>query len=156
MSSLPPEIIWKAPEFKYYAKGVGWYGVSILIAILLVFFAIWQKNFLFALFVAVAELALVSWAKRQPAILEFRINKKGVGIGNVKFYPYEELAGFHVRESPGDSELVLKAKSRLHPYIKISIFDKDTSEIKDFLKELLPEIEYNESLSDDIVRKIGF
>ncbi len=156
MNPRPQEIIWRAPEFKYYAKGIGWYATSIFISALLVIFAIWQKNLLFVLFVLIAEASLIFWAKRPPLFLEFRINKKGVGIGDIKFYPYEELVGFCVKESPGDSELVLKTKSRLHPYIKISILDKDAQEIKDYLEEFLSEEEYQESLSDDIVRKIGF
>lgn len=151
------EFIWKAPEFKYYAKSASWYWLSFLVVGILILFAIWQKNLLFIIFIIIAEIAVIIWAKRSPQDIEFKIDKNGIRIGEIKFYPYEDLIGFHIKENPGDaSELILKTKSRLHPYIKITILDKDIPEMKDYLKEFLPEIEYEESLSDGIARIIGF
>ena len=157
MEKILKEIIWKAPEFKYYPKSVAWYGLSAAISVLLILFAVWQKNLLFGIFVIIAELTLISWANRQPKTLEFKIDKKGVAIGQIKFYQYEELTGFHIHDDlRGGLELILKTKSKLNPYVRINIIDKDIPEMKSFLKQFIPEIEYKESLSEDINRIIKF
>lgn len=151
------EIIWHAPEFKYQSKDISWYWLSIIAASILTLVSLWQKNLLFAIFIIIAETMLVIWAKELPKNLQFKLDKKGVHIGRIKSYNYEELSGFHIIEDEDKTgELILKTKNKLHPYIKILIASKDIPEIKEFLKNHLEEIDYEESLSDGISRMIGF
>ena len=49
-------IVWQIPEYEYRSKDVSWYWISLIAAIVLFAFAIWQKNFLFAIFVVIAFL----------------------------------------------------------------------------------------------------
>jgi len=151
------EIIWQAPEFQYRHKELEWYWLSIIAAGILFLFALWQKNLLFAIFIVIAEIMLIVWANELPKNLQFKINKNGVQIGGLKSYYFEELGGFHICEKEGGwGELVLKTRNKLHAYVKILVFNKDIPEIKKFLKEKLPEMEYQESLSDHLGRRIGF
>ena len=152
------EITWYAPEFRYQHKDLSWYWFSIIGAGVLFLIALWQKNLLFAVFVIVAELMVIIWAKEFPKNIRFKLDKKGVQIGNLKSYFYEELDGFHIHEPDEDgiAELILKTNRRLHPYVKILIIQTDAPQIKEFLKEHLPEIEYEESLSDNLAKMIGF
>lgn len=150
------EIIWQAPEFEYQHKDVSWYWLTIIGSGFLVLLSLWQKNFLFAIFVVMAETMLVFWAKEFPKTLQFKINHHGIQLGRLKSYSYEELDGFHILELGGQSELILKTRHKLHPYVKILILQEGSEEIKNFLKERLPEIEYEESLSDHLFKRIGF
>ncbi len=151
------EIIWQAPEFKYQSKDISWYWLSIIAASILTLISLWQKNLLFAIFIIIAETMLIILAKEFPKNLQFKLDKKGIYIGKIKSYQYEELAGFHIIEDMDKTgELILKTKNKLHPYIKILIVDKDIPEIKTFIKNHLEEINYEESLSDGISRIIGF
>lgn len=151
------EIVWNAPEFQYRYKDASWYLLSVAITVILVLLAIWQKNILFAIFVIIAELTIIHWAKRVPKILEFKISNRGVGIGKIKFYPYEELIGFHIRDNQdGAEELILATKSKINPFIKISIPNQDIPEMKELLKKFLNEVEYEESVIDVFIRMIGF
>lgn len=152
------EIVWRAPEFEYHAKGAAWYWLSLGIAALLLAFSVWQKNLLFALFVVIAEAAILYWARRVPKTLEFRINSSGIAIGHIKFYAYEELEGVLIREavSHRGAELILKTQSRLNPYRKINIQEKDIPDIKKLLPSSLKEIEYEDSLADFLLNRIGF
>ena len=152
------EIIWYAPEFKYHHKELGWYWLSIIAAGILFLVSLWQKNLLFGIFIVVAELLVIIWAKEFPKNIRFKLDKKGIQISNLKFYSYEELEGFHVHEPDNDGigELILKTNKRLHPYLKILIDQDDLEEAKEFLKQHLPEIEYEEPVSEAISRIIGF
>ena len=151
------KIIWHAPEFKYQSKDISWYWLTIIAAGILFLISLWQKNLLFVIFIIIAETMLVIWAKDLPRNLQFKLDKKGVHIGKIKSYQYEELNGFHIIEDTDETgELILKTKNKLHPYEKILIASKDIPEIKAFLKNHLEEIDYEESLSDGISRMIGF
>lgn len=161
------EIIWTAPEFKYHQKDVSWYWLSILAAAVIILISLWLKNFLFAIFVVIAEIVLISWAKRQPKNIKFGINEKGISIGEAKFYEYKELKGFFLKEGPAarpahlsgqgpEGELILKTNFKIEPYIKIFVFNGDIPEIKSFLKNHLEEIEYTESLHEAISKIIKF
>ena len=152
------EITWYAPEFKYHHKELGWYWLSIIGSGVLFLISLWQKNLLFGIFVVIAELMVIIWAKEFPKNIRFKLSGKGLEIGKMKSYSYEELDGFHIHEEDEDgfSELILKTNKRFHPYLKALADKDDIAEIKDYLKNHLPEIEYEEPASEAISRIIGF
>lgn len=153
----PKEISWQAPEFRYRYKDESWYWLTIMAAAILFLISLWQKNFLFAIFLIIAEAMVLIWAKELPRNFHFKLDKKGVHLGKMKFYSYEELIGFHLHESDNEiSELILKTKHRFHPYVKILLLTGDAPEINKFLKKHLSEIEYEESLADSFSKMIGF
>lgn len=156
-------IQWQAPEYEYYFKDVSWYWLSLTIAIVLAAVALWQKNFLFAVFVAVAWVTVVSFANHRPAVWKFSINQKGVEIelaeGGTpkKLYPYDEIAGFDIHSAVGSyRELILKFKSKLSPYLKINIKPEDEEKIEKFLVEFVPKEKYLESLADSLLKLVRF
>ncbi len=155
-------ISWQAPEFEYQSKDVSWYWLSIIVAIIVAALAVWQKNFLFAIFVVVAELVIISFAGRFPVVWEFKIDEKGIKISKPnkeegKFYPYEELLSFDIHSAGEEhKELVIKLKSKLKPLFKINIHSKDEEEIKEFLLEFLPREEIHTSVIDSVSKLIRF
>ncbi|MDP3999801.1 MAG: hypothetical protein Q8P76_04425 [bacterium] len=158
MADHKTEVVWRAPEFEYHSKGASWYWSSIGITLLLVAFSVWQKNLLFALFVVIAEVAIWHWARQVPKTLEFRIDQSGITIGHIKFYSYEELEGYLIREASGHrgAELIIRTSSRMNPFRKINILEKDIPDIKKILPSSLKEIEYEDSLADTLLNRIGF
>ena len=156
MEKHKKEISWQAPEFKYEHKDVSWYWLSIIIAGLMILLAIWQRNLLFALFIIIAEIMIIIWAKERPKTLNFKIDDKGVHIDKIRTYNYDDLGGFHIIEKDNISELVLKTKNRLHPVVKIIIASINIAKIRDTLNDHLPEVEYEESLADHIDRLLKF
>lgn len=157
MSDSNKEITWQAPEFQYRYKNIFWYGASVALAAILIVLALWQNNLLFAIFVIIAEVMILFWAKETPRLLNFRLDNKGITIDKIKFYPYEDLKGFHVAQREDQSgALVLKTKNRLQSYVKILANADDIPKIKEFLKNYLKEIEYEESLVSHISDLIGF
>ncbi len=168
-----PELQWQAPEFEYYEKDVSWYWLSLMVGIILMALAIWQKNFLFVIFIIVAWLVVVGLARRSPSIWNFRIHENGIEIslpkekGAEKFYPFSEIKGFDIHDvSVGEisveekenkyKKLMLKLESKFSPYLKINIPVNKEEEIENFLEKHLPKKEYEESLADSFSRLIRF
>ena len=152
-------IKWSAPEFHYYDKGVAWYWLVIIATIVVVAIALWQKNFLFAVFAILAAILTVVWGGREPKVIDFILSERGLDIGQKKFYPYETLAGFAViptLENQELDELLIKTKSRLTSWLRIIIAGERREAIKQMLSRCLPEVEYQESLTDHIARILRF
>ena len=63
------EIEWQAPEYFHYQKDVSWYWLVLILGIVTIVFALWQKNFLFAVFVIIAEVLLFYWGRTQPRVI---------------------------------------------------------------------------------------
>ncbi len=156
-------ISWQAPEFEYYRKDVSWYWLSLIVSIILLALSIWQKNFLFAVFVVIAWIVIVYSANRLPNVWNFKIDEKGIEISlprtkdNQKIYPYSEIEGFDIHPASDQyKELVLKVKSKSSPYLKINFPAADQEKITEFLQKYIPKEEYNESLADSFSKLIGF
>ena len=146
------EIRWRALEFEYHHKSVSWYWLTAIIAIILVAVALWLGNFLFALFVIIAETLIVFWGYRKPLELEFTLDESGLAIEEKKFYPYGVLEGFAVRSG----EIIFKPKNRFMSYLKIAAVPADIGRIKSFLANRLSEFEYEESLIDHLGKILRF
>lgn len=156
-TSRQKEISWRAAEYEYFHKDVLWYFVVAIIGLALVVVALWQKNFLFAIFVIVATVLLVALGKKKPRVVEFKINDDGVGIGKSVFYNYENIEGFDVKSYPEHlDELVLKRKSPIHPFVRIPIDSKHLKKAKEILSEHLEEKKYEDSIIDNLSDTFGF
>ncbi|MFA5386294.1 MAG: hypothetical protein WC297_01310 [Candidatus Paceibacterota bacterium] len=155
------EIIFKAPDFEYQPKSAGWYWVTILIALGLIFLALWQNNFLFAVFVVIGELIIISWGSKKPS--EWRVEMTEAEIllkkGQVekKFNFSNDFVDFGIRDSSGNfKELVLKKKTALSPFLEV-YFPKDKEEeIRKIVSRILPENQYPLGLMDSISRLLRF
>jgi len=155
------EIIWHAPEFKYNHKDISWYWLSIIISSLIFLIALWQKNLLFALFIIIAEVMLIIFAKELPKTRIFKLDHDGLHISSsdhkpLKSFNYNEIQGFHIHERDDSHELILKTKNKIHPCVKILISRKEIPEISGYLKKHVEEVEYEESLADHIEKILRF
>lgn len=156
---MEKEIQWSAPEYHYYEKGVAWYWLLIIIAIIVGVLALLQKNFLFMVFTALAAVLGLFWGRRQPKTVNFILNQKGLDMDGKRFYAFESLAGFALLpsyENSEISELVIKTKQQISGWIKITIASQRAEQISEFLKRNLPEIEYQESMAEHIARILKF
>jgi hypothetical protein len=176
-------ISWQAPEFQYSPKDISWYWLSLIIGIILLALSLWQRNFLFAVFIVIAWLVVVYSAGRNPTIWNFKLSEKGIEINlpnndpaSAKFYPYGEVEGFdiHPHTTTSDDinilrqsrlrsfgvgvhgELILKLKKRFSSYLKINFPAEEEEKIKDFLQKYITKEEYSESLADSFSKLIRF
>lgn len=152
----PASFSWEAPEFPYYHKEVGWYWISILLAAILVVLALWQKNFLFAVFVIIAELLIVSWGSRYPRAVRFEIDERGIGIEDKPPYRYAEIEHYAINPEGDLSELILTFKARLSPATVIHFHTRDTGRIREFLRGRLREVHHDDGIVEALLKLIRF
>lgn len=152
------EIQWQAPEFEYHAKDVSWYWGSIVVAVLVLGFAVWQKNFLFGFFVVIAEILILTWAGRTPKLRTFKIAEKGLEIVGQKMYSWNDLDSFSVDENrDGENpRIVFRLKKIFHAALTVGMPRSRREEIREQLISFLPEHEYEPSLIDGLERFFGF
>ena len=154
----PFEIGWESREFEYRPKDVSWYWVSIIIAVLLVAFSVWQRNFLFGVFILIAEILILVWGNRKPRSVACLLNEKGLAIGDEKVYIYEEIENFSAREDLGDAwaEVSLHFKKRLKPKFTVSVPKEKLEDVRKTLRMFLEEIPAESSLLDIFERFLRF
>jgi hypothetical protein len=148
---------WKAPEFEHLEKSTTWYWGSMIVAVLLMGVALWQKNFLFAVFIMLAELALFLFAGEKPKVWNFKIDDKGVTIENHKLYKYADITLYDIHEFSDEyHELVLQTKSKVHHYIKMFIRVEDEAKVTELLDKKTHRGEIEVTFLELLERLIGF
>lgn len=149
-------ISWRAAEYEHTEKDAGWYFSIGAVSLILVVAALWQKNFFFAVFIAIAAAMVIFLGRRRPEVLNFKITAEGAHIGKT-FLPFENLDSFAMRNRPGHlDEIVLKKKTTVNPFIRLPIDSKLAGDAHHFLGTRLPEVEYKESLVDTFSEWFGF
>jgi len=141
----------EAFEYEYYSKGWLWYSGAIAIGLILIFIAVWQENFLFAVFVVIAGVMVIIWGKRRPKSVRFELNEKYLTIAG-KERELNDFEGFYME----GNLLVLKAKGRFGSYLKIRVNEEVFDKIKKELQKKMSEVEYEESLIDVFGHWLGF
>lgn len=151
-------VSWQAPNFHYYEKSSAWYIWSIVIAVAVAGIAFFQGNILFAFFAVIAEGLVLILGNQKPKMLVYEMTDSRVISDKYREYPYIELEGFAVIDNPFSeryAELVLSPKKRLGTYIKILVPVERADAVKGYINQFLPEIAYEESLGDNILKRIG-
>lgn len=143
---------WEALEFIKYSKTPEWFLAGGLFFGTLFLFALFVKNFIFALIVILAAFSIYIWTQKDPKTVRFAINSKGIKIQN-SFYGFDNLKSFWIFNEPPDVKYIsLESKKVLMPKIIIPLGDRDPEEIRKFLLRFLSEEEQEESLIDVLAR----
>ena len=154
-------ITFQAPDFEYQPKSSEWYLITIIVALGLIFLALWQNNFLFAVFIIIGELLLISWASKKPEKWEIKINEKEILLKKDKiekiFNIESEFADFGIRDSSENfKELVLKRKSSFSPFLEIYFPREKEAVIRETISKTLPEAEHPLSFWDSLIKLMKF
>jgi len=132
---------WQAPEFQKYERSQNWFLLWLIISIVAIAMAIIFKNFLFAIFLVFAALAVFIHALQEPKTITFKITARGVLIDE-KLYHFEDLESFWIiYEPPQIKTLILKSKRLLVPQLNIPIGNENPVKIRQALLDFLPEKE---------------
>lgn len=153
------EIEWEAPEYEYYPKSILWFWISIIISIIILIIAIWQKNFLFAILIIIGEILILIWGNSTPKILKFKINNNGIYIGNHNFYNFDNIANFSTTKSlmPNLDLIKFNFKNKFKFDILILVPENILDDVKIFLEQKnIFETEYNEHFIDFLQKIFKF
>jgi hypothetical protein len=151
------EIRWQAPEFEYRPKGVSWYWISIIVAAAIIAFAIWERNFLFGIFIVIAEILFIAWGDQIPDTMDFTLSESELRVGDAKQYQINLFENFSVNELSEDwVEFFFSFKTKFRTPLKVILPKTKIEEVRKHLKTALREVEFEPSLLDSLEKIIGF
>src|SRR3989344_2517583 len=156
-----PHIRWEAPEFEHNPKTVSWYWISIIIAILLLAMAVWQRNFFFGIFIIIAEVLILVGAAVEPPMVRFELTEKGLTIGGRKFYAMREIDAFSADvEGVFDEEwpdIVIHLRSHFRPAVRIKAPRRWLPEIRhEFATHNVTELHFEPSFFEVVEKFVRF
>jgi len=155
-----PEIKWQAPEYEPRKRGISWYWMSVIVSVLIIAFAVYERNFLFAVFILIAELLVLTLGGRAPRMVDFTLSEKGLTIDGKKTYSYGEIESWsvspHHEETDAWRDVALKLKARLRPVLKIKIPRETAEPVEKALSLKIKRADWEVSLADALEDFIGF
>ena len=153
------EIKWQAPEFENRERDVSWYWISIIIAAAMIAFAVWQRNFLFGLFIVIAEILVITWGDRATRMITFVLTEQGVEIEPKKFHLFTEMESFSVDKGPDDGlwdDIIFHFHGKFKMPLIIKLPKKELEKTKIIIKKILKEVDYEPSFLDSLEKLVGF
>jgi hypothetical protein len=131
---------WVVPEFDKHERSKAWYISASIIAILMMIFAFFTANFLFAVIIIVTALIVILHDGQEPGEIKVKITDNGVVLGR-NFYEYDEIKDFSVIHKPqyGIKNLYLNFNNILRHRITIPLNGIKPLQIRKILLQYLPE-----------------
>ena len=151
-------ISWKAPEFEHHEKEVMWSWISIMFAVIILTVAILGKNFLFAIFIIIAEMLILIWAHREPREITFEIDEKNIIIAEHEKHALKLLDHFgfvDINEEDAYIELGL-AFNKFRPMIRILIPRELRKPVEQKLKLFGRRVDMEPTIVDSLQRIVRF
>jgi hypothetical protein len=156
--ALQKTISWQAHEYFHQEKSSDWYWGLGIVAITAAVLAIILGNTLFALVIVLFAFTASLQAHREPKLINFELNNKGVVINHL-LYPYSTLESFSIGEqhlNKPDPKVLIKSKRVLMSHIHLPIEQVDIEDVRDFLLVYLKEEELDEPILEKVLEYFGF
>lgn len=149
-------ILWETPEFTKYEKDSSWTFWLFIFILIPAIYAVFTKNFLLVIILVLSGFLLYSYGHRNPRSMKFSVSPRGIMIGG-RLYSFDNLKSFWIFYRPPEiKEISFRSKKTLMPYIKIPLGNQDPVRIRKILVKYLPERKQNESMVEELSRKLGF
>lgn len=156
MDDKEKKVEWVAMEYAYQEKTPDWFWALGIIALSTSIISIIYKNYLFAIFIILAAVALTFVGIRKPKAIRFTINKDGVKVDD-RLYPYKNLKSFWIHESEKEKNLLVMSDSALLPLMSLPLMeDSPIAELREILLAYIPEERLEEPASHKIMEYLGF
>lgn len=153
---MESRIKWRGPEFAHWHKGVEWYWAIGISAFGIVLASIILGNYIFAILIIVAVLALVIFSLRGPRLIDVEVNNRGIVLDKY-FYSFGSLESFWIEGDSFHPKILFKSNKFWMPYIHLPITEEiSIEEVRDFLLQYLEEEELNEPFFQKILEFVGF
>lgn len=140
MNDTNNQIKWIVPEFEKHERSKGWYIYAIIIAALMLVYAFWTSNFLFAVIIIISAVIIILHDGQEPEKINISITDEGINVGN-KFHDYDDLRNFSIIYKPrtGVKNLYIEFKNVIKPRISISLDSVNPLLIREKLLKYVPE-----------------
>lgn len=132
-------IKWQMKEFEQYDRGVLWYLFMGGIGLILLIYALWTANFLFAIILLIVAFIIYLHHRHDPEILDFKITEDGLEIDK-DFFSYKELKKFWIiYEPPEIKNLYFNTYRILKGNLSIPLNSTDPLKVRKILLKYLDE-----------------
>jgi len=157
--SAPPSsagVEWTASEFIAHNKGMGWYtllaGGALLITVVVY---ILTKDVVSAAIILFIAVIFGIVAARKPRVLGYRLDDKGLAIGQ-KFFPYSDFKSFTFLQEDAFSSITFLPLKRFAPSLSIYFAPSDEKRIVEILSLHLPMEQRSHEAVDRLMHRIRF
>ena len=156
VAPLPEDVAWTAAEFAEHQKGLGWYGVLALIAILLATgYYLVTKDYFFTGVIILAALMFGVYAARKPRTQQYHLSPNGVQVGE-KTYGYQNFKNFSVAEDGSIASVIFMPLARFAPPLTIYVSQDVEDHVLSYLSLFLPFEQHHTDAIDSLLRRIRF
>ena len=130
---------WEFPEFEKPERQKQWYIWAVIIGVLLLIYAYFSQNPLFAVIVVLFALIYFINERRHPVTIQVALAEDGIII-NEKFIEYRDFRSFWIIYYPPHTKnLYFQPKSNIKQRIVMPLQDQNPVEIRRILLEFLEE-----------------
>lgn len=155
-------MVWEEYSHLYFPKDKDWKWSVAIISITIALISFMFSNITFGVLILVATTILLLHAFKEPHIIRFEINTKGVRV-NQEFWSFIDIRSFWIednREHHIHSRILFSTNGILDSLLVISLpLNATNDEIHDIHEELvkiLPEERMNESIFQKALEYLGF
>ena len=133
-------ISWQVPEYEKHKRNKSWYIFAGIIGLLFLVYAIYTKNFLFAVIIIIVALIIILHDSREPDLVKINITDEGIIVGR-KFYDYDEIKNFSIVYKPKQNvkNLYFEFKNAIRQRLSIPLININPLTIRETLLKYLPE-----------------
>ena len=149
---------WQAPELDFRGADSPWLWISVLVSLVFVAFSLWQQNFLFVVFIIVAEGTLFFIATSEKEEYRFALLEDGLKINN-RLYLWNDFSFFSVDRGDGKNKksYIYLSKNKTSSFnLRVPVFTEHLDKVSDFLNNYLAEREHEPSLLEELSKLLGF
>ncbi len=136
---------WTALEFTRTKEEIFWYYVSIGAAMLMIFWSLYQKNFIVTVTFFLLIVVVAFQISRKPKKIKCKIDLDGIIINDV-IYKYNSIKSFEVIQNDDFNLLKFRLKNAILPVKEIQLAKQNPYYIRAALEYFLPEEEQKEAL----------
>ncbi len=149
---------WQGREYDHNPRSADWYWALGIIAVAGTIAAILFGDYLLAVLVIVAAIALALHAAKYPPLHRFRLTEKGLLIGE-ELHPFERMTSFSVLEDIEGklpSIISIKTESWLWPHLVIPLEGVDVDAVYTYFLQHVDEGEHPHTFTDLVATWLGF
>ncbi len=149
------KLSWETAEYYHTEKTADWYWIVAIVTITVAIVSIILNDLIFAILIIVSSFILSLFAARRPNLMKVELDDNGITFGKTN-YPYSYLESFWVETREIHPKILVKSKKMLMHLIAIFIEEVPPEEVREFLKQHLPEEEHHEPFLEKLLIYLGF
>jgi len=149
---------WEGREYDPNPKSTDWYWALGILAAAGAIAALLFGNYLFALLIVIAAVAIAFHGAEEPPLHRFRLVEHGLLIGE-ELHPFERMTSFAVLEDvEGELPPLLSIKTDhwMAAHLLVPLTDVDADAVYAYFLKRVNEGEHRHSLVDVVAHWLGF